>query len=114
MGNAKEPSAAELARFHAALACDDTEGSVATSMAARATELATEPSGKAYAKAFAAALLDETCKGGKALTAQTRAALKNLSSQRQSERERRGVRSIYFGSDTSVIDPMTPRARPSR
>jgi hypothetical protein len=78
LGNAKEPSAAELARFHAALACDDTEGSVATSMAARATELATEPSGKAYAKAFAAALLDETCKGGKALTAQTRAALKTL------------------------------------
>ena len=77
LGKAKEPSAEELARFHAALACDDTEGSIATSMAARATALETEPSGKAYAKAFAAALLDETCKGGKALTAQTRAALRH-------------------------------------
>jgi hypothetical protein len=47
-------------------------------MAARAIEPAPEPSRKAYAKAFAAALLDETCKGGKALTRETRAALEPL------------------------------------
>jgi hypothetical protein len=47
-------------------------------MAARAIEPPTEPSRKAYAKAFAAALLDETCEGGKALTAEMRAALKTL------------------------------------
>ena len=78
VGKAKEPSAEELARFHAQLACDDTEGSIANSMAARAAASESEQFGKAYAKAFAAALLDETCKGGKALTRETRAALKNL------------------------------------
>ena len=78
VSKAKEPSAEELARFHADLACGDTEGTIANSMAARATELETEHSGKVYAKAFASALLDENCKGGKALTAETRAALKNL------------------------------------
>jgi Pentapeptide repeats (8 copies) len=75
---AKEPSAAELARFHAQLACNDTEGSTASRMAARAIESATEHSGGAYAKPFASALLDETCKGGTALTPERRAALKNL------------------------------------
>ena len=79
VSKAKEPSAEELARFHAKLACDDTEGAIATSMAARASRLLkAEPFGKGYAKPFAAALLDETCKGGKALTRETRAALKNL------------------------------------
>ena len=76
---AKEPSAEELARFHAGLACDDTEGYVATSMAGRAKAFETEHFGKGYAKPFASALLDENCRGGKALTDETsRAKLKNL------------------------------------
>jgi uncharacterized protein YjbI with pentapeptide repeats len=79
-GNTKEPSAEELARFHAALACNDSEGTVATSMTARAQTVAAEPFGKVYAKSFASALLDENCEGGKALTAETRTALKNLAS----------------------------------
>jgi uncharacterized protein YjbI with pentapeptide repeats len=77
-GNAKEPSAEELARFHAALACNDSEGTIASSMAGRAAAFETEHFGKGYAKPLASALLDETCKGGKALTHETRAALKNL------------------------------------
>jgi hypothetical protein len=77
---AKEPSAAELARFHAELACNDSEGSIANRMALRAIESATEPFGKTYAKNFASALLDEGCEGGKALTRETRATLKGLAS----------------------------------
>jgi uncharacterized protein YjbI with pentapeptide repeats len=80
VGKAKQPSAEELARFHAELACADTEGTIAGSMAGRAIESATEPFGKAYAKAFAATLLDENCKGGRALTPETRATLKDLAS----------------------------------
>jgi hypothetical protein len=75
---AEEPSAEELARFHAELACDDTEGHIATRMAGRAKEFETEYFGKGYAKPLASALLDENCKGGKALTDETRAVLKNL------------------------------------
>jgi hypothetical protein len=78
VGNAKEPSAEELARFHAQLACDDTEGSIASSMAARAAASESKPFGKGYAKTLASAILDENCKGGNALTRETRAALKNL------------------------------------
>jgi hypothetical protein len=77
-GNTKEPTAEELAHFHAQLACDDIEGSIANSMAARAAAFESEPFGKGYAKTLANALLDETCEGGKALTGETRAALKNL------------------------------------
>ena len=77
-GNAKEPTAEELARFHAQLACDDIEGSIANSMAARAAASESAPFGEGYAKTLASALLDESCEGGKALTAETRAALKNL------------------------------------
>jgi uncharacterized protein YjbI with pentapeptide repeats len=77
-GNAKEPTPEELARFHAQLACDDIGGTIASSMAARAATSESEPSGKGYAKTLASALLDESCKGGKALTRETRAALKNL------------------------------------
>ena len=77
-GKAKPPSPEDLARFHAGLACDDTDGTIATGMARRAKEFEAEHFGKTYAKPLAAALLDETCKGGKALTAETRAALKNL------------------------------------
>jgi uncharacterized protein YjbI with pentapeptide repeats len=78
VSRAKKPSAEELAQFHANLACDDTEGYIATSMARRAEEFETEHFGKGYAKPFASALLDENCNGGKALTDETRAALKTL------------------------------------
>ena len=68
----------DLARFHAGLACDDCQGYIATSLAERAKEFEAEHFKKDYAKLFARALLDKTCKGGKALTSETRAALKNL------------------------------------
>ena len=77
-GNAKAPSPEDLARFHAGLACDDGEGYIATSLAGRAKEFDAEHFKKDYAKPLVRALLDETCKGGKALTSETRAALKNL------------------------------------
>ena len=77
-GEAKEPSPEDLARFHAGLACDDGEGYIATSLAERAEEFDLEHFKEAYAKPLARALLDETCKGGRALTNETRAALKNL------------------------------------
>jgi uncharacterized protein YjbI with pentapeptide repeats len=80
VSKAKEPSAGDLARFHAGLACDDTEGTIANSMAGRAAAFETERFGKGYAKPFASALLDETCKGGKALSRETRAVLKTLAS----------------------------------
>jgi len=83
VGKAKEPSAGELARFHAELACGDTEGTIAISMAGRAAAFETEHSAKGYAKPFASALLDENCKGGKVLIRETRAALKNLVSAPQ-------------------------------
>ena len=47
-------------------------------MARRAKDFETEHFGKGYAKPLAEALLDETCKGGKALTSDTRAALQSL------------------------------------
>jgi hypothetical protein len=78
VSKAKEPSAEELARFHAQLACNDTEGTIANSMAARAAAFESEPFGKGYAMPFASALLNEDCKGGKALARETRAALKTL------------------------------------
>ena len=83
VGKAKEPSAEELARFHAELACGDTEGTIAISMAGRAAAFETEHSAKGYAKPFASALLDQNCKGGKVLIRETRAALKNLVSAPQ-------------------------------
>jgi hypothetical protein len=45
-------------------------------MAARAKDFEAEHFGRGYAKPLAEALLDETCKGGTALTAETRAALR--------------------------------------
>jgi hypothetical protein len=74
----KEPSAEELARFHAGLACDDTEGSVASRLAAGAKEIETEHFREGYAKPLASTLLNANCNGGRALSAETRAALKNL------------------------------------
>ena len=77
-GTAEEPSVGELARFHAALACNDSEGTIANRMAGRAKEIETERLRDGYAQPFARALLDESCKGGQALTDETRAALKIL------------------------------------
>ena len=76
--SAKPPSPEEFARFHAELACDDTDGTIATGMAGRAKEFETEHFGKGYAKVLAEALLDENCKGGKALSSETRDGLKSL------------------------------------
>jgi uncharacterized protein YjbI with pentapeptide repeats len=78
VNKAKEPSADELAQFHADLACDDTEGYIANSMAGRVKEFETEHFREGYAKPFASALLDENCNGGKALTDENRTALENL------------------------------------
>ena len=47
-------------------------------MAGRAKEIETERLRDGYAQPFARALLDESCKGGQALTDETRAALKIL------------------------------------
>jgi hypothetical protein len=77
-GNAKEPSAGGLAAFHAGLACRDVDGTIANRMAARAQEIEAGQLREDYAKPLARALLDETCKGGKALTDETRKALENL------------------------------------
>ena len=78
--SAKVPSPEELAKFHAKLACDDTSGTIATAMAGRAKDFEAEHFGRGYAKPLAEALLDETCKGGKALSAETQAALESLAS----------------------------------
>ncbi len=80
VNKATEPSADELARFHADLACGDNEGYIANSLAERAQAFENEQLSKGYAKAFASALLNETCMGGKALTDQTRSTLENLTS----------------------------------
>jgi hypothetical protein len=84
VNKAKEPSADELARFQANLACADVEGYIANRMAERANGIESEDFKKAYAKLFANALLSGNCLGGKALTAETRSALENLT-QRQNE-----------------------------
>jgi len=76
--SAKPPSAQELAEFHAKLACDDTGGAIAAAVAGRAKDFEAEHFGRFYAKPLAEALLDEACPGGKALTAETRAALESL------------------------------------
>jgi hypothetical protein len=48
-------------------------------MAGRAWEFETDHFGKkGYAKTFASALLDENCKGGKALTGEMRATLERI------------------------------------
>jgi Pentapeptide repeats (8 copies) len=80
VSSAKAPSPQELAAFHAKLACDNSDGSIAASVAVRAKDVGAAPFGKGYAKPLAEALLAETCKGGKALTAATRAALRRLAS----------------------------------
>ena len=77
-GSARAPLPEDLARFHAGLACDDVEGYIATSLAGRAEEFDAEHFKNDYAKPLARALLDETCRGGRALTSETRAVLKNL------------------------------------
>ena len=77
-GSARAPLPEDLARFHAGLACDDVEGYIATSLAGRAEEFDAEHFKNVYAKPLARALLDETCRGGRSLTSETRAVLKNL------------------------------------
>ena len=84
-GSAQEPSAAELARFHAELACDDSGGAVAGRMAARALETDAWQENQAYAKALTRALLDENCKGGSALTKETRESLKALAARSETQ-----------------------------
>ena len=84
----RELSANQLAQFHANLACHDTEGYIANSMARRAEQAKQAAETKApssfthlreaYAKPFVSALLDENCKGGMALTRETREALRKL------------------------------------
>lgn len=74
----KDPSPAELVRFHAALACADSEGTIASRLAVRAREIEAGPFRDGYVEPFARALLDESCKGGQALTEDSRAALKSL------------------------------------
>jgi hypothetical protein len=80
VGTARDPSASELARFNAALACNDIAGTIANRMAARAMEVETEHLSQGYTLSFASALLEENCRGGKALTDETRSALENLTS----------------------------------
>ena len=77
-GSAGAPSPAELARFHAGLACGEVEGYVASRLAGRAAEIEAGPFREAFAKPFARALLDANCKGGQALTRKTRAELEQL------------------------------------
>jgi uncharacterized protein YjbI with pentapeptide repeats len=83
LAGAKPPTAPELARFHARLACDDASGAIAAALAARAEQFEAEHFGRGYAKPLAAALLDDTCKGGKALSAETRAALESFAAARE-------------------------------
>ena len=76
---AEEPPADQIALLYAGLACEDTEGYIANSMAVRAKGYTTERFRKGYAKLLARALLNWNCKGGKALTDETRAALQEPS-----------------------------------
>jgi hypothetical protein len=78
--SAKEPTAQELAAFHAKLACEDAGGAIAAALAWRAKDLDAEQFGRGYAEPLADALLEESCKGGTALTPETRAILKSLAS----------------------------------
>ncbi|MGA7545221.1 MAG: pentapeptide repeat-containing protein [Methyloceanibacter sp.] len=76
VSQAKEPSPDEIVQFLAAMACDDTEdteGFIADRMARRV-----EDGKRPYAKPFAKALLNENCKGAKALTDETRATLERI------------------------------------
>jgi hypothetical protein len=75
----KPPTAQELAAFHAKLACDDT-GAIAAAIAVRAKDFEAEHFGRGYAKPLAESLLEKSCTGGRALTPETRAALKSLAS----------------------------------
>ncbi len=75
---AKDPTAAELASFHAELACADVDGAIASGMAARIAASDAEPFGKGYAKTSRKRPSRCDCKGGNALPRDTRAALKTL------------------------------------
>jgi len=96
---AKEPSPDELVPILARLACEDPEGHIAIAMAQRATDVGRHeaedkghfwiqnPPGMPprneighYAKPLAKALLNENCRGAKALTDKMRATLTELGS----------------------------------
>jgi uncharacterized protein YjbI with pentapeptide repeats len=76
----EEPSADEIVQFLAGMACDDTEGYIASRMARRVEVYSKDDGRRPYAKPFASALLNENCKGGKALSFEMRATLENLGS----------------------------------
>src|SRR5581483_5498218 len=76
--SAKAPTAQELAAFHAKLACEDGSGAIATAIAGRAKDVQAKHFGRGYAKPLAEALLAKTCRGGQALGAATREALRSL------------------------------------
>jgi uncharacterized protein YjbI with pentapeptide repeats len=65
----KQPSFDETVAFLARMACEDPEGHIAIAMAERAIDRS------GYAQPLAKALLNETCKGAKALTDEKRAML---------------------------------------
>ncbi len=78
IGSAKAPTAGELAAYRARLACGDPSGAIAAAIAARAKDLQAKHFGRGYARPLAEALLADTCAGGKALDAASRAALRSL------------------------------------
>ncbi len=78
--SATPPTAGELAAYQARLACGDPSGTIAAAIAARAKDLQAKHFGRGYARPLAEALLADTCAGGKALGAATRAALRSLAS----------------------------------
>jgi hypothetical protein len=82
VGQAKDPSSDETVEFLTDLACGDSLGHIANNMALRAKYLTTGLGvGRDYAKPLAQALLNENCKGAKALSHETRAMLENLVSE---------------------------------
>jgi uncharacterized protein YjbI with pentapeptide repeats/transposase-like protein len=79
---AKGPSPDELVQFLAGMACGDPEGHIANGIARRAifSGHSQDEGTRHYAKSLVKALLNETCKGAKALTDDMRAGLENLGS----------------------------------
>jgi uncharacterized protein YjbI with pentapeptide repeats len=82
----KESPPDELVQFLAGMACADSEGHIANNMALRIEIYGQDEGKRHYAKPLAKALLDENCKGARALTDETRATLEEIAAWRQSER----------------------------
>ncbi len=79
VSQAREPPPDELVDFLADMACGDRGGYIANSMAKRAVRYSADEGRRQYGKPLAEALLDEkNCEGAKALTDETRAALREL------------------------------------